>query len=216
MGGPGSGNRSWKRTRPNLVEDAYALDLRSLVRKARLALGVTVAGQWEISTPIGNRRMTIQYHADLTNLEDFTLVMKFRIDGIGYRQRVSLHVTKPHLGGARLWFLCPITGQRARMLYLPVDKRQFASREAHGLVYRSQSETDLFRSITRAQNIRARLGGDVSIHAPFPARPRGMHHRTYQRLRDAALKIETAALRSLLVQEAARSNRISELEAIRR
>jgi hypothetical protein len=92
---------------------------------------------------------------------------------------------------------------------LPEGKKLFASREAHDLSYRSQSESDLFRSITQAQNIRARLGGDLSIHAPFPARPRGMHRRTYERLRETALKIELTALTTLLAREAAIDQRIA-------
>jgi hypothetical protein len=71
---------------------------------------------------------------------------------------------------------------------------RFASREAHRLSYRSQGESDLFRGITRAQNIRARLGGNLSIYAPFPPRPRGMHRRTYERLRAEGLRIAVTVL----------------------
>jgi hypothetical protein len=105
--------------------------------------------------------------------------------------------------GTRLCFVCPVTDQRARILYLPAGGKQFASREAHDLAYRSQGESDFFRMITRAQAIRARLKGDRSIYAPFPHRPLGMHRRIYERLRTTGLKIEVAALEALRVWNAA-------------
>lgn len=203
MGGPGSGNRSWRRTRRDLVQDAIALDAGALVRTRRMVLGKAGTGRWEVCTSTGNRRMTIHYDGDLRDLENATFCLRFYTSGIECSQHVRLTVTEQHLGGRRVWFLCPITGQRARILYLPFDQGQFASREAHGLSYRSQGESPLFRSITRAQNIRSRLGGDLSIHSPFPARPRGMHRRTYERLRVEGLKIETEALGALMARERA-------------
>jgi hypothetical protein len=209
MGGPGSGNRSWKRARPSLVEDAFTLDLRTLLRAGRLLPGAAVTGLWDVHTPVGDRRMMIGYHGDLTSLEDATVTLMFDAGGIDYIQRLNLTVTEPHLGGLRLWFLCPVTGHRARALYLPEGEKQFASREAYGLSYQSQSDSALFRTIAQAQKVRARLGGDLSIHSPFPARPRGMHRRTYERLREAALKIEAAAREALLIWEAAIDSRIA-------
>jgi len=123
-------------------------------------------------------------------------------------QTLRLAVTKPRLGGVRLWFVCPVSGRRARVVYLPQGGDRFASRGAHGLTYQSQSETDLFRSITQAQKIRARLSGDVSIFAPFPPRPRGMHRRTYERLRAEGLMIEIAVLERLHVRQMALSSRM--------
>lgn len=209
MGGPGSGNRSWKRTSPSLVEDAFKLDLGDLVRTGQLVPGATVTELWDVHTPLSNRSMMIGYYVDLTSLDDATITLMFDIDGVEHCQHVHLTATKPRLGGLRLWFLCPVTGHRARVLYLPEGKTRFASREAYGLSYRSQRDSALFRSIARAQKIRARLGGDLSIHSPFPARPRGMHRRTYARLREATLKIEADAREALLIWNAAIDSRIA-------
>jgi hypothetical protein len=154
-------------------------------------------GQWSLAAPLGPRCLAIQYSSNLTNLADANMTVSFRFRGVERRQTVRVVGTAPHLGGIRLWFVCPITDQQTRILYLPPGAERFASREAHSLAYRSQGESDLFRMITQAQNIRARLKGSLSIRAPFPPRPRGMHQRTYERLRAKALKIERCSLEAL-------------------
>lgn len=208
MGGIGSGNFSWRRPRRDLVEHALVLDMTALNRARQLVPGTTILGRCAAVAPLDGSAMAITYYCDLTDLDDARIDLSFCVGGTGYHETVRLTATRLRLGGVRLWFLCPLTMQRVRALYLPAGKRRFASREAHGLSYRSQGESDLFRSITRAQNIRARLGGDLSIHSPFPARPRGMHNRTYERLRKVGLEIEIAALEALLVKESALTHRI--------
>jgi hypothetical protein len=197
VGGTGSGNFSLWRSRRGLVEHALVLDIAVLARAARLRPGSVMEGQWSLAAPLGPRCLAIQYSSNLTNLADANMTVSFRFRGVERRQTVRVVGTAPHLGGIRLWFVCPITDQQTRILYLPPGAERFASREAHSLAYRSQGESDLFRMITQAQNIRARLKGSLSIRAPFPPRPRGMHQRTYERLRAKALKIERCSLEAL-------------------
>jgi hypothetical protein len=203
MGGIGSGNFSVRRSRRGLGELAFALDIAALSRAGRLSLGTEMEGQWSAAAPLGSRSLTVRYSEDLTDLEAARLTLSYEAHGVKRHQIVKLVATTPHLGGARLWFICPMTDKRARILYLPEGSKQFASREAHDLAYRSQGEADLFRMITLAQAIRARLKGDLSNYAPFPHRPLGMHRRTYERLRATGLKIEVAALETLHVWNAA-------------
>ena len=49
-----------------------------------------------------------------------------------------------------------------------------------GLVHRAS------RLVRKAQKIRRRLGGEPGLIHPFPAKPKGMHWHTYQRLRAEA------------------------------
>ena len=42
------------------------------------------------------------------------------------------------------------------------------------------------RKIRRLQKIRMRLGGSADMTEPFPEKARGMHRRTYLRLRERA------------------------------
>ena len=51
------------------------------------------------------------------------------------------------------------------------------------LAYASQQESPRSRVISRSRKIRMRLGGSPDVLQPFPKRPRGMHQRTYMRLR---------------------------------
>jgi hypothetical protein len=51
--------------------------------------------------------------------------------------------------------------------------------------------------MTRAQNVRVRLGGSGSMDECFPPKPKGMHWRTYRRLEaddEAADNIWAAAM----------------------
>ena len=54
------------------------------------------------------------------------------------------------------------------------------------------------RLLAKAQQIRRRLGGSGSLIAPFPAKPKGMHRRTYDRLRWRARAAELTSLHAML------------------
>ena len=102
-------------------------------------------------------------------------------------QRVPITWTACHLGGRRAWFRCAVysdgryCGRRVALLYGAGEL--FACRRCYGLAYASQQETPMYRGVHRAQKIRMRLGGSPDLLQLFPKRPRGMHQRTYMRLR---------------------------------
>jgi hypothetical protein len=102
-------------------------------------------------------------------------------------QRVPITWTACHLGGRRAWFRCPVysngryCGRRVALLYGAGEL--FACRRCCGLAYQSQRESLRHRGLGKAQKIRMRLGGSPSLFDCFPDRPRGMHRRTYSRLR---------------------------------
>ena len=59
----------------------------------------------------------------------------------------------------------------------------FACRRSYGLAYASQQELAHQRGLWKSQKIRMRLGGTASLLDEFPDKPKGMHWRTYDRLR---------------------------------
>jgi hypothetical protein len=99
-------------------------------------------------------------------------------------QRIQLHAAQRHFGGAQLYFVCPVTGRRVSVLWLPPGARRFASRHAWGrqVAYGSQFETPHDRALSTAQDIRHELGGKnyISLFELPPPKTKGMHWRTYE------------------------------------
>ena len=89
-----------------------------------------------------------------------------------------------HFGGVQWYFLCPVLGRRASVLWKPPGAGYFASRQAWGrrVAYRSQFQPWQDRALFRAREIRFRLGGEdfIALDEMPPPRPRGMHLRTYE------------------------------------
>lgn len=103
---------------------------------------------------------------------------------------VSIERTAQRLGGERRWFRCDECGGRAAVLYgFPL-----ACRTCMGLAYPSQRETERDRGFRRARKARQRVGGSGNLVEPFPARPKGMHARTYDRLWAAFIQAERRAV----------------------
>jgi hypothetical protein len=100
-----------------------------------------------------------------------------------------------HLGGKRLWFACPSCQRKCRILY---GGSLFRCRRCHGLKYETQYEPAFARAATRALKIRERLGSAGGIDDGFPKRPKGMHRRTYERLREQEVRLQSVWASGLL------------------
>lgn len=92
-------------------------------------------------------------------------------------------------GGERAWFLCPRPGCGRRVATL-WGGAMFFCRHCQGLAYESQNETAHSRALSRVQAIRVKLGGEPGLIHDFPDKPKGMHWRTYDRLRAQADEAE--------------------------
>lgn len=95
---------------------------------------------------------------------------------------VYLEWTNCNLGGRRAWFLCPAhkCGRRVAILY---SNSILACRRCQKLVYTCQRESHNQGSIRRADGIRRRLGWKPGIANPEGGKPKGMHRRTFERLK---------------------------------
>jgi hypothetical protein len=180
MGGFGSGLFGG---RP-LSEDGVRLDLTPLIASGYFQTGKQTHGllRW------ANERSLVAlalYEADLSQVTSGSLLLQTPVivrHEVGwYSEKLKLETTRPTYGGVRWWFICPLSGRRSRVLYRPDGVLRFASRQAHGLAYRSQRQTDSARLIEKSRTIRQKLGIDEVdlLSLPRWSKPQGMHWRTY-------------------------------------
>jgi hypothetical protein len=111
-------------------------------------------------------------------------------------QRIRVSWTKVHLGGERPWMHCPHCERRVVKLYRGLGG--YFCRECVGNpLYASQRLSPQGRAHYRACKLRLRLDGEAQLSKPFPERPRGMHRRTYQRLRREGMSLEASLSKRL-------------------
>jgi hypothetical protein len=163
------------------LEDGFKLDLNLLVRQGFLWSGsglyalvgwrgphyceMTALGHLKLCLSSATRGSTLLHLGELT-------------------QTIDLVAAPRHFGGVQWYFVCPVLGRRASVLWMPPGASRFACRQAWGgqVAYRSQFESWPHRAISRAWKIRDRLGGEefVADFGDFlPSKPKGMHWRTY-------------------------------------
>lgn len=193
MGGLGSGTY-YRWDAKDTTAGVRRLDVRQLQRAGRLAPGGDYGWHWTDGGMVSIR-------VGATEIEGRALFLVLH-----YRSRrgaeawedvtelVRIDWTACRYGGWRPWFHCPVEtngvhcGRRMAILY--GAGKYFACRHCYRLAYSSTREDAPSRALTKAQAIRARLGGTTNMLAPFPPKPRGMHERTYMRLFWEAHKLE--------------------------
>jgi hypothetical protein len=112
--------------------------------------------------------------------------------GLGHQpipQIIRISWTRCNFGNARPWLHCPFCGRRVAKLFRGLAG-YFCRPCVGNPMYASQSKSTRGRRHFEACKLRLRLGGIASIAAPFPERPRGMHKKTYARLRQRIEKLE--------------------------
>ena len=97
-------------------------------------------------------------------------------------QVIDIGRTPCRFGGHRFWFRCSC-GQQVATLYSP-SGQPWACRHCHRLTYATRQAVPRDRNLLRAQRIRQRLGGSPNMLEDFPPKPKGMHWRRYDRMRN--------------------------------
>ena len=161
------------------TSEMRALDIRRLQRDGLLAPGRWFMWRWSRN---GEDVASIRIR---TETDRVILNYRSRSNGGDWQPMeypVFLDWTSLHLGGRRAWFLCPGKGcgRRVAILY---GGLVFACRHCYKLAYQCQRESGDDRTMRRADTIRLRLGWGAGIANPEGGKPKGMHWRTFERLR---------------------------------
>ena len=112
------------------------------------------------------------------------MLLNFSSNGAPCSQQINVAYTSCHFGGkGRPWMLCGC-GKRTGKLFLAGGTR-FVCRKCTGRAYQSQSLSTLDRGTWAIRKHQKRLdpAGGYEIW-DFPAKPKGMHHSTYDRVTD--------------------------------
>ena len=176
MGGFGSGGG---RTGKDTTSDLQPLDIRRLQRDGVLTPGRSFGWRWLRN---GEEVASIQMR---TESDRVILTYRTRRRGSEWQQMdypVYVEWTPCNFGGRRAWFRCPAQGCGRRVAIL-FGGSLFACRHCHNLAFKCQRETNDDRAMRRADTIRRRLGWEAGIANPEGDKPKGMHWRTFHRLR---------------------------------
>src|SRR5262249_22491862 len=112
MGGPGSGWRGHALTKPT-VEGCHSLDAGKWVRNGVIAPGRIWTGS-TISSERGTSEIRSSIRVEVACREDAGVARlryaRTRFDGKkeSFDYSIRLVTTRPHLGGLRWWFVCPL------------------------------------------------------------------------------------------------------------
>jgi hypothetical protein len=152
MGGLGSG--CWERDdddKKTAVAECYTIDVNELAKDGKLRVGAAGVTQWEDQD--GEDRFSVAFSTVCLYGGERILELSYRWDDPWDEEdsedillQVRLQKTRPHLGGVRWWFTCPLVvngnpcNRRVAKLYLPDDARYFGCRHCHGLVYRREPD----------------------------------------------------------------------------
>ena len=190
MGGFGSG--SWYRWDSKITtESQHRVDIRWLKKQGYLQAGKVGCLSWsQGDEPTG----TISFR-----VEQDQIVLNYRRRPHGgewedVEEVVRFDRTACNYGGYRTWFLCPNCWKRVALLY--GAGKYFLCRHCYDLAYSSQQEQKIDRLMRRCRKIRDQLGASGNLTVPIWQKPKGMHQRTFDRLR---MKADEANHRSLIL-----------------
>jgi hypothetical protein len=177
MGGFGSGRRPSSAAK-TLTSSLRSIDIRRWQREGLLRPGFPFTRVWRESGEIeASVRVRLAGNHLLLGYTLHSTQTRLSTQEIS----VELFSTNCHLGGTRLWFLCPQPGcgRQAAVLY---ERGRFACRHCLGLAYPSQRESPSDRALRRAERVRTRLGWEPWECSVYGRRPKGMHRTTFMRL----------------------------------
>lgn len=145
MGGPGSGN-FYRYGTKTTVEQCVTLSVNRMVQDGAITPEHVKRGTWAWYRG-EERTNSVGYQVD-TQADRGMLTLDYQVRGEAVRYSVPLVTTRPHFGGVRWWYVCPLVvngqacGRRVGKLYLPPGGRYFGCRHCYDLTYRSSQQSD--------------------------------------------------------------------------
>ena len=194
-----------------IVESCRSIDVLDWYRRGYLRSPRWFSWAW---TQDGERVASISVQT-----ERHCVTLKYRSRSLGeewsdVEQRVPVTWTACRFGGERPQFVCSVISNGVycgrSVIKLYGAGRLFACRHCYRLAYASQSETQWYRGLRRANKLRERLGGDPGMDSPFPPRPKGMWRRTYERLQERCFDAEESADQGFMLHAGRLLARINE------
>jgi hypothetical protein len=166
------------------LQDGLKLDLNHLARKGFIKFGANIGARgisWSSSHQGEIAKGVIS--ADMTNPDHAW----FRLALGSFTQQITLVSRPRHFGGCQFFFVCPVTGGLASVLWKPPGAARFCSRQAWGrrVAYASQFLDRDGRAHHGQSKINSRLCSIGKFDADewsFPPKPKGMRWKTYNRL----------------------------------
>ena len=183
MGGSGSGEWFRYGSKKSTTDSQHDIDIRWMKKNNRLRPGITDSLSWSRR---GRETGSVGY-----TMEESRMILYYRYRPHGgeweqVEQTIQFDRTPCNYGGSRIWFLCPYCGKRVAVLY--GAGKYFLCRHCHNLAYASQQESGSSRLIRKARKIRRRLNAPGSIFEPILFKPKHMHRKTFDRLRNEAYR----------------------------
>lgn len=178
MGGSGSGRPGWRR----VGEEMLRLDVRQLHRRDCLRPGLAFSWNWTWGDePAGSISI-------FTSTDSIRLMYGTK-DGEQVDELVDLDRTPCNYGGTRPWFRCPRCDRRVGVLF---GGLRFWCRHCHGIAYAVENEDAMSRLLRRSNKLRERVKVKAGTAYPVTDKPKGMHWRTFDRIRWQIQGIEAA------------------------
>jgi len=179
MGGFGSGRRN--QNGKDTTNDYRSLDVRRLQRGNLLRSGLCFSLEWT------SKRQTLPSMIVQVETDKLTLNYRHQSTSSGWQDKeypIKLNWASCNYGGKRAWFICPANGCGRRVAKLFLNSSgSFACRHCNHLAYASQRETVSDRALRLTRNVRQELGWEPSLMDQNVPKPKGMHWKTYRRLR---------------------------------
>ena len=183
MGGCGSTRWTCENIKDTVEGNRY-LDVNRMSREGSLGAGCRGTLEWTRNDePFGSIRFRREGNFQILSY----CVQQSGGEWRDIEQSTPIRWTQCRFGGRRPYFVCRgvatgvVCNRRVTKLY--GAGTHFLCRHCYQLSYTSQRENSYDRALRRLNKIRARLGGDPGVRSPLPERPKGMHDRTYKRLR---------------------------------